>query len=369
MYRKASRQSLCASNTKEYAKLFYTYLVKGKKLQGLKLSRDFFLDIAKPLFQEALPDFFAKAAFGLVGEGSECFGFDDEYSQDHDWGAGFCIWMPRETWTLYLSDVETVLAKLPQTFKGHPVRMSPEQRMGRVGPLSIENFYARFIGQSTPPSTWPNASPDTSPNTSPNTSSDTSHGAWQTWRSIPEQYLATSTNGEVFSDGAGEFTAFREALLAFYPEDLRLKKLAARCFTMAQTGQYNLLRCLKRNEYATAMLCNARFCEAAMSATYLLNKRYMPFYKWAHKGLSALPILGEKTQQIINQLSAIAWNTSHTEQAKIEALIEGHCHLVAEELRAKNLSQTHDDWLMEHANQIQSSIQTPELRQMPAMLE
>ena len=61
---------------------------------------------------------------------------------------------------------------------------------------------------------------------------------------------------------------------------------------MAQAGQYNLLRSLKRGETATAMLAAARFSEQAVSMTFLLNKRYMPFYKWAHRGVEQLPILG-----------------------------------------------------------------------------
>lgn len=38
-----------------------------------------------------------KIAVGLVGEGSDCFGFDDKISRDHDWGPGFAIWIPEET--------------------------------------------------------------------------------------------------------------------------------------------------------------------------------------------------------------------------------------------------------------------------------
>lgn len=36
------------------------------------------------------------------------------------------------------------------------------------------------------------------------------------------------------------------------------------------------------------MLAAARFSEQAVSMTFLLNKRYMPFYKWAHRGVEQL---------------------------------------------------------------------------------
>ena len=124
---------------------------------------------------------------------------------------------------------------------------------------------------------------------------------------MPEQFLAVSTNGAVFSDRLGAFTAFREALLGFYPEDVRLKKIAARCMGMAQAGQYNLLRSLKRGETATAMLAAARFSEQAISMTFLLNKRYMPFYKWAHRGVEQLPILGKETAACVTALAGLDW--------------------------------------------------------------
>lgn len=57
-------------------------------MKGLELSRAYWEKCALPLFRRELPAFLERAAVGLVGEGSECFGFDDEISQDHDWGAG-----------------------------------------------------------------------------------------------------------------------------------------------------------------------------------------------------------------------------------------------------------------------------------------
>ena len=155
--------------------------------------------------------------------------------------------------------------------------------MGRVVPLSIGGFYGRFIGMPQPPQTW------------------------KQWRLVPEQFLAVSTNGAVFSDRLGAFTAFREALLGFYPEDVRLKKIAARCMGMAQAGQYNLLRSLKRGETATAMLAAARFSEQAVSMTFLLNKRYMPFYKWAQRGVEQLPILGREQAAGVAALVGPEW--------------------------------------------------------------
>ena len=40
------------------------------------------------------------------------------------------------------------------------------------------------------------------------------------WRRAPEAFLAAAVNGAVFQDPLGVFSAVRERLLAFYPEDV-----------------------------------------------------------------------------------------------------------------------------------------------------
>ena len=192
-------------------------------MKGLDLSRAFYAACRQTLWAE-MPDVMCMAAVGLAGEGSECLGYDDEASHDHDFGPGFCLWLPRAELHRCLPRIEDVFSRLPQQYEGWKTRLAPNRRMGRVGPLAVEDYYAFFTGLERPPRTP------------------------QEWLGIAEHQLAACTSGEVFEDASGLFTRWREALLAYYPEDVRLKKLATRCMVMAQAGQYNLPRCLGRGD-------------------------------------------------------------------------------------------------------------------------
>lgn len=79
---------------------------------------------------------------------------------------------------------------------------------------------------------------------------------------------------------AGRIFRIRETLLHGMPEDVRLKKLAARCASMAQAGQYNYTRCLRHGEDGAAMLAAGEYVSSAVDAIYLLNRRHKPYYKW-----------------------------------------------------------------------------------------
>ena len=62
-------------------------------MKGLELARGYFYDECLPRLRRELPAVLPHLAAGLVGEGSDCFGYDDHVSRDHDWGPGFCIWL------------------------------------------------------------------------------------------------------------------------------------------------------------------------------------------------------------------------------------------------------------------------------------
>ena len=306
-------------------------------MKGLNLAREFYA-ACLPALRAEIPDIMDVAAAGLVGEGSECFGCDDAESQDHDFGPAFCLWLPRQILRAELPRIEAAFARLPREFQGFASRLAPERRQGRVGPLPIEDFYAFFTGLDDVPSTW------------------------QQWLAIPEYQLAACTNGQVFEDRGGEFTRRREALLACYPRDVLLKKMAARCMIMAQAGQYNLPRSLKRNDSVAVMLATARFAEAALSFVFLCNRRYMPFYMWAGKLAATLTVLGP---QLARALSIVAQTPAYQEHgAQIVAAVEEFCGMAAAHLRAVDLSRASGNWLWEHGPQILRHVEEPALLHM-----
>ena len=205
-----------------------------------------------------------------------------------------------------------------------------------MGVLCIQDWYARYTGTPGGPRTL------------------------DEWRRVPEAFLATAVNGEIFSDPLGRFTAIRRRLLEGYPEDLRLKKLAARAAVMAQAGQYNYPRCVKRGETAAAGLALAEFAKAAMSMAYLLNRRYAPFYKWMHRGLRGLL----KLPRLYDQIEALFRAGSAAEE-----LVEGICLNAAAELRRQDLSNSRDPFLLAHSAELMSRIRDMELRKTHIMEE
>ena len=67
-------------------------------MKGLELSERYYNAYGRQMLETQFPQIIDQTAAGLVGQGSECFGFDDEISMDHDYGPSFCIWLPREVY-------------------------------------------------------------------------------------------------------------------------------------------------------------------------------------------------------------------------------------------------------------------------------
>ncbi|MEG2642971.1 MAG: DUF4037 domain-containing protein [Eubacterium sp.] len=238
-------------------------------MTGLEQAQEYYEKCGRETLARQFPECWERVAVGLVGEGSECFGYDDAISQDHDFGGGFCLWLIPGDYEKYGKAMEAAYNALPQM--AGDIKKRPPSPMGgdRVGVWSIPVFYRSCIGYSEAP---------------PNN---------RAWMAIPDYRLATATNGILWVDPEGEFTRIREALLKGYPEDVWLRKLAGEIHTMSQTGQYNYARCMQRGDAVTAAICLSEFAQAAMRTAFLLNHRYAPYYKWMHRGLRDLPLLAD----------------------------------------------------------------------------
>lgn len=224
-----------------------------------------------------------------------------------------------------------ILDSLPKSFMSFPALKISEWGGGRRGVLNTESFYRKFTGKENGPETL------------------------NEWRMIPETNLSIVTNGSVFSDPLGEFTKIRNRLLEYYPEDIRLDKIASRCMKIAQSGQYNLGRCLKRGEFVAARIAEAEFINESIYMIYLLNKKYMPFYKWMHKDMQFLPILGKEVHNLLNNLISIQ-NSEKPETA------EKICGLIINELKIQGISENKSDFLLDHGPDIQRKISDESLR-------
>ena len=234
-------------------------------MTGLELSRAFYEECGRPMLKEQFPELLPYLCTGFVGSGSEHFGFDDEVSRDHDFEPGFCIFLPDESIVdrrqAFL--LERAYAKLPKMFRGL-IRSGVTPAGGpRNGVIRTADFYRNAVG-----------APDGILTVSQ-------------WLTLPDYTLAEAVNGEVFDDPFGEFSAIRERLM-FMPEDVKLKRLAGQLLLMAQSGQYNYGRCLKHGEPEAAQLACIEFVQAAMRAFFLLNDRYMPYYKWSFRALKEI---------------------------------------------------------------------------------
>jgi hypothetical protein len=309
-------------------------VISAKAMKGLELSRRYYEEVCRPAIEKHLPDHIEKMAFGLAGDGSECYGFDDEISRDHDFGPRIMIWVLSSDYDEFGIELQQKLDKLPKNFLGFDGINTSQYGQGREGVFTINGFYKKFTGLDHPPSTI------------------------HEWSLIPEVNLSLATNGKVFSDPPGKFTGYRNILLEGYPEDLRLKMMAARCMKMAQSGQYNYARSIKRKEYVAAQMALAEFTDSAASMIYLMNKRYKPFYKWMHRGLRDLPVLGRKTSVLLETISTSAGFSDNIEN------IETICGLVINKLIEDGLSDSTSDFLLDHGPQVQQRIKDKNLRNM-----
>jgi hypothetical protein len=299
-------------------------------MKGIDLCEAYYRAYGERMIKTKFPAFMHKVAVGLVGEGSECFGFDDEISRDHDWGPGFCIWLDSDDYNEIGPAMQTEYERLPKEFENFE-RISSAWGKSRVGVFEIGAFYQRFIGLT--------CAPDDN----------------LRWFYMAEPNLAACTNGKVFYDPLGKFSKIREKLLQFFPEDVRLAKIASRCATAAQAGQYNFRRMARRHQPFVAQYAATKFSAEIISLVFLLNRRFCPFYKWSHRAMLSLPVMGGSIYSRIDDLAM------EPDIGKKIDLVEEISSEVIMALHRQNLSDLTSDFLLDHANAVGKKISDPKI--------
>ncbi len=290
------------------------------------------------MLESGFPELLPYIAVGLCGSGSECFGYDDEISQDHDFEPGFCIFLPSEETVDRRAafQLERAYAKLPKEFMGFKRQTVSPVGGSRHGVLRTNEFFCEKTGSE--------------------------NGELETdaWLKIPEYALCEATNGEIFYDGKGDVTRIRDCLSKM-PDDVRKKRLAGSLIVMAQSGQYNYNRCIKHNETAAAQLAVFEFVKASLGAVFLLNSVYMPYYKWSFRALSSLPVLSSLHDTL--EFLMTSENTESLAETKYY-IIEDIASSVIAVLQDQNLTDAVCGDLEKHAYSVNDKINDPYIRNL-----
>lgn len=343
--------------------------VSACPVSGLKLARAFWTQMGKPMIAAKYPQYAERIAAGLVGHGSECYGFDDAYSQDHDFGPRFCLWLTDEDYAAIGEQLEVDYEALPRKFSvdaqgrvtfeaharsdasgafpsagaGSPVTPRAQGANRRDGVFRIGDFFESITGYRTAPA-------QTAPHE---------------WLMLQESTLAAATNGEVFADPTGLFSKTRQGFKNM-PDDVRLALISKRLGMIAQAGQYNLPRSLKRGDGAAAWLSIHEFVQATASLVFLVNVPmvvgYMPYYKWQFAALrklsgsmfALLPNVGEQLETVMRLSSAACYGGAGFGEGgkgaapaieKINDIVEQIAVDIVKELKREHLTTSGETFL------------------------
>ena len=321
---------------------------------GMQLSQSYWQTYGKTLLdQPKFARYKNRIAAGLVGHGSECYGFDDKISRDHDFGPGFCLWLTDEDYAEIGADLQDAYDALPQEYAGFDSRNETPRAKScesskRVGVFRISEFFENLTGFPTAPS-------ENEPHL---------------WLSLDESTLAAATNGKIFADPLGEFSKARQSF-KLMPDDVRISLISRRLGMISQAGQYNFPRMIARKDASAAWLSINEFVRATASLVFLLNNPvtagYLPYYKWQFAALrklsnrmaSRLPEVCGKLESVMRLSSAACFGGDGSggdgfgeggkgagiAQKQVTQIIDSICEDIVRELQYEGLSDCGETFL------------------------
>ena len=291
-----------------------------RKVKGLELCRKYFEAFGKPVLKNNFSDILDNIACGMAGDGSECLGYDDDISEDHDFGPGFCIFINDNVSEEDENRLRKMYELLPKSFMGKE-RLETIEGRGRVGVIRVKNFLKKATGFDHIPK------------------------GWAEWQYTVDENLITFINGEIFMDNSGFMGNLRKHIKKDQPSFVHLRKLAMQLELMAKHGQYSFERALKRSDKTGAFIAKSEFLKATMRAVNIIHGKYAPYAKWLRRSLDDIKDAGE-IGKLIDKLSA-----SSVSEKDIP-VIEKICEIVREGLKSRGLAFSDETYLKVQAMEI-----------------
>ena len=241
----------------------------------IESNRRFYEEYVAGLIHTRFGEYEDRIAVGIAGEGSDCFGYDDLISRDHDFGTGVCLWVTDQDMDEFGYSLSIAYNELVDSAER---KYYTERLKERRGVMTIHDFYSNILQIDC----------DT----------DNCSMSEEQWYSLDHSCLKTAVNGVVFRDDLGQFTAFRELLLGYYPDKVWKRRIAEQLHEYSATLQVNYSRCMARGDTVAAEICRIQGLRSAMELYFLLKRTYPPYYKWTYQALKELDVSGEFSGKI-----------------------------------------------------------------------
>ena len=302
-------------------------------------NRRFYETAVADLIHTRFSEYEDRIAVGIAGEGSDCFGYDDEISRDHDFGPGVCLWVTDEDLKRFGYQLSIAYNELVDREERS---YYTERLRERRGVMTIHNFYSDILQVDC----------------------DIEHCrlSEEDWQRLDHSCLKTATNGVVFRDDLGVFTAFRNMLLEYYPERVWRIRISQQLHEYASALQVNYARCMTRRDTVAAELCRSQGIRSAMELYFLLKRTYPPYYKWTFRALKELDEEGLFTAKIQELAETVirpdAWNGTkyHPNRPNFKdsiiCLAEEIASLLEELLIEQQLTSVRSRYMEIHVNEV-----------------
>ncbi len=247
-------------------------------MKGLELSHQFFEKVGRPIIERVQPGVMQKISAGLVGECSDCYGFDDEVSRDHNWGPRFQVFLFEQNPELQKAIGNALELNLPKSFQGFSIAPWPPE-------LGIKSFEVWF---------WPDFT-------------DNLVGLRRrpvdpvAYAKVAEAQFYSLLSGEIFWDPEGNLMR-AQMQWDHMPQEVWHWRLHWCLKDLLQRD--DVLRAIGHGEADMAKIMVPRYIEWTIRLAFLTARKYSPPRKWLLRVLSKLTSVHDVYEAIVKSIRA-----------------------------------------------------------------